>query len=49
MKTVGLFTIYICNYGAILQTYALKKCIESVDSNINVTDYTILEGLSNVI
>lgn len=37
MKTVGLFTIYICNYGAILQTYALKKCIESVDSNINVT------------
>lgn len=37
MKTVGLFTIYICNYGAILQTYALKKCIESLDSNINVT------------
>lgn len=36
MKTVGLFTIYICNYGAILQTYALKKCIESLDSNINV-------------
>lgn len=37
MKTVGLFTIYICNYGAVLQTYALKKCIENMFQEINVS------------
>lgn len=37
MRTVGLFTIYICNYGAVLQTYALKKYIETEFNDINVS------------
>lgn len=41
MKTVGIFTIYICNYGAVLQTYALKKCIENMfkDVAVSVVDF----------
>lgn len=37
MRTVGIFTIYICNYGAILQAYALKKTIENKFKDMNVT------------
>ena len=37
MRTVGLFTIYICNYGAVLQAYALKKCIENKFENVKVS------------
>ena len=37
MRKVGLFTIYICNYGAVLQTYALKRCIEELYKDINVS------------
>lgn len=41
MKKVGIFTIYICNYGAVLQTYALKKCIESLisDCEVSIVDF----------
>ena len=37
MRKVGIFTIYICNYGAVLQAYALKKCIESMFKDIEVS------------
>ncbi len=37
MRTLGLFTIYLCNYGAVLQTYALKKYIENQFSDIKVS------------
>lgn len=37
MRKVGLFTIYICNYGAVLQTYALKRCIKEYNKNIDVS------------
>lgn len=36
MRKVGLFTIYICNYGAILQTYALKRFIEEQYKDVQV-------------
>ena len=41
MKKVGLYTIYICNYGAVLQTYALKNCIEELydDVNVSIVDF----------
>ena len=37
MREVGIFTIYICNYGAVLQAYALKKCIENMFKDIKVS------------
>ena len=37
MRKVGLFTIYICNYGAVLQAYALKKSMEDSYKDINVS------------
>lgn len=37
MRKVGIFTIYICNYGAVLQAYALRKCIENMFNDIKVS------------
>ena len=37
MKHIALFTIYICNYGAVLQTYALKTFIENSFKDFKVT------------
>ena len=41
MKSVGLFTIYVCNYGAVLQTFALKKYLEDKykDVRVSVVDF----------
>lgn len=41
MKKVGIFTIYIANYGAVLQTYALQKYLRETypDLDVQVVDF----------
>lgn len=41
MKRIGLFTIYVENYGAVLQTYALSAYLKSLPSveSIDVIDF----------
>ena len=47
MRKVGLFTIYICNYGAVLQAYALKKSMEDSYKDINVSIVDFSQSLSH--
>lgn len=41
MKKVGIFTIYIANYGAVLQTYALQRYLRDKydDLDVEVVDF----------
>ncbi len=41
MKKIGLFTIYIANYGAVLQTYALQRFLRDKydDLKVEVVDF----------
>lgn len=37
MKRIGIFTIYIANYGAVLQTYALQRYLRDTYPDLDVT------------
>ncbi len=41
MKSIGIFTIYIANYGAVLQTYALQKYLRETypDLKVSIVDF----------
>ena len=47
---VGLITMHnVCNYGAVLQTYALMKQIENINGSCEIINYVppIRKGLRN--
>ena len=41
MRKVGIFSIYLANYGAVLQTYALQHYIRKnvADIDVKVVDF----------